>query len=176
MFDRSQLPSGVQLRQLQPHDDSRGRFVELFRQEWETGLDPIQWNYVRSTANVLRGVHVHRRHGDYLTLLMGRAEVGLRDLRTDSPTVGLSSRVELTGEEPTALVIPPGVAHGFWFTEPSLHVYAVTHYWDLEDEISCRWSDPELELPWRPVDPHLSGRDASAGSLKKMIEILHATT
>jgi hypothetical protein len=98
----------------------------------------IQWNAVRSEAGVLRGVQVHVRHEDYLTLPYGRASVGLRDLRQDSPTEGLSAMVELSGDEPASLVIPRGLAHGFYFREPSLHIYAVTEYWDPDDKPAGR--------------------------------------
>lgn len=169
------MPDGARLIPLDPHDDLRGRFVEMFRQEWNTGVEPIQWNYVQSAANVLRGVHLHPTHGDYLIVAMGRAQVGLRDLRKGSPTEGLATTFEMYGAEPAALVVPPGVAHGFWFAESSLHVYSVTHYWDLEDELACRWNDPELEIPWRQGEPLLSDRDATAGSLSEMIDAANAT-
>ena len=112
-------------------------------------MNPIQWNAVRSEVGVLRGVHVHVRHRDYLTLPYGRAVVGLRDLRQGSRTEGLSVFVELSGDEPASLVIPCGVAHGFYFHEPSLHVYAVTEYWNPDDELGCHWADPELESAGR---------------------------
>ena len=120
------LPAGVVVLPLEAHNDERGTFTELYRLEWETGVTPIQWNAVRSDAGVLRGVHVHLRHDDYLTVPYGRAAVGLRDLRRGSPTEGLSGLVELGGDQQAALVIPHGVAHGFYFLEDSLHVYAVT--------------------------------------------------
>lgn len=175
MFDPDRMPDGVQLISLLPHDDHRGRFVELFREEWNTGVEPIQWNFVRSAANVLRGVHLHPRHGDYLTVAMGRAQVGIRDLRKGSPTENLATSFEMDAAYPCALVVPPGVAHGFWFAEPSLHIYAVTHYFDLDDELACRWNDPDLELRWEPVDPILSERDATSGSLREMIDAASAT-
>ena len=108
----------------------------------------MQWNAVWSEAGVLRGVHVHVRHDDYLTVPVGRASVGLRDLRRGSPTEGLTALVELGREQPGALVIPHGVAHGFYFHEPSLHVYAVSEYWDPADELACNWADPELGIEW----------------------------
>ena len=60
----------------------------------------MQWNAVWSEAGVLRGVHVHIRHDDYLTVPVGRASVGLRDLRRGSPTEGLSALVELSARAP----------------------------------------------------------------------------
>jgi dTDP-4-dehydrorhamnose 3,5-epimerase len=166
------LPAGTFLRPLEPNLDERGSFTELYRAEWGTGVTPIQWNAVRSEAGVLRGVHVHLRHDDYLTVPVGRADVGLRDLRRGSPTEGLSTLVQLGGERPGALVIPHGVAHGFYFHEPSLHVYAVTEYWDLSDELACRWDDPELEIPWPVLSARVSERDASSQPLRALLDEL----
>jgi dTDP-4-dehydrorhamnose 3,5-epimerase len=109
---------------------------------------PVQWNAVSSNAGTLRGIHLHPRHDDYLVTLKGRVSVGLRDLRRESPTEGMSVLIGLSEDPLSALLIPHGVAHGFYFHEPSLHLYAVTTYWDTTDELACRWDDPELEIPW----------------------------
>jgi dTDP-4-dehydrorhamnose 3,5-epimerase len=166
------LPAGTILRPLKPHRDDRGTFTELYRGEWDTGVSPIQWNAVRSEAGVLRGVHVHIRHDDYLTVPIGRAVVGLRDLRRGSPTEGLSALVELGDDRAGALIIPHGVAHGFYFFEPSLHVYAVTEYWSPSDELGCRWDDPELEIPWPVRSARISRRDAESQSLRGLLDEL----
>jgi dTDP-4-dehydrorhamnose 3,5-epimerase len=166
------LPAGTTLHALQPHADDRGSFTELYRAEWGTGVEPIQWNAVRSEAGVVRGVHVHLRHDDYLTVPFGRAFVGLRDLRVGSSTEGLTALVELGEDRPGALVIPHGVAHGFYFERPSLHVYAVSEYWDLSDELGCRWDDPELEIPWPVPSARVSARDAAAQPLRALLEEL----
>jgi dTDP-4-dehydrorhamnose 3,5-epimerase len=166
------LPDGVVLHPLTTHADDRGAFTELFRQEWGTGVAPRQWNAVRSEPRVLRGVHVHVVHWDYLTVPMGHATVALRDLRRDTPTAGIATTVELREDAMAAIVIPPGVAHGFYFHVPSMHVYAVTEYWDLADELGCHWADPDLELPWTVQDPHLSPRDAAAGTLDELLAAL----
>jgi dTDP-4-dehydrorhamnose 3,5-epimerase len=163
------LPAGTLLRPLEPHLDERGSFTELYRDEWRTGVMPIQWNAVRSEAGVLRGVHVHLRHDDYLTVPVGRAAVGLRDLRRGSPTEGVSALVELGEKRPAALVVPHGVAHGFYFLEPSMHVYAVSEYWDLSDELGCRWDDPELEIPWPVRSARVSERDAAGQPLRALL-------
>ena len=166
------LPSGTRVHPLATHADERGAFTELFREEWETGVRPVQWNAVASEAGVLRGVHVHVRHGDYLTVVAGSAHVGLCDLRDDSPTADMAAMVELRADAMAAIVIPPGVAHGFLFPEPSLHVYAVTHYWDEEDELGCHWDDPALRLEWPRAPRLVSSRDERAGSLAALRERL----
>ncbi|MBA2642526.1 MAG: dTDP-4-dehydrorhamnose 3,5-epimerase family protein [Actinobacteria bacterium] len=142
------LLDGVVLQRLEPHADSRGVFTELFRESWGLDIAPEQWNVVRSETNVLRGVHAHWRHADYLTVVAGRATIGLYDVREGSPTEGLGVTVELDEHQPHALTIPTGVAHGFCFHEPSVHVYAVSDEWDPADELGCRWDDSDLALAW----------------------------
>lgn len=168
------LPHDLRLTPLTPHRDDRGTFTELYRKEWETGVAPVQWNAVHTEAGVLRGVHVHPRHDDYLTVVRGRATVGLRDLREGSPSEGSAACVELRGEQPTAISIPHGVAHGFYFHEPSTHIYAVSHYWDMADELGCRWDDPGLEIPWPQDDARISPRDEELPPLQKLLTELQA--
>ena len=167
------LPAGVELRELTPHRDHRGTFVELHRAAWG-GPELLQWNAVRSAAGVLRGVHVHAVHDDYLTVPFGRVSVGLRDLRRGSPTEGAVALVELGEASPCALTIPHGVAHGFLFHEPSMHVYAVSEYFVERDELGCRFDDPDLGIPWPTTEVTLSPRDEAAGSLAALRSELDA--
>jgi dTDP-4-dehydrorhamnose 3,5-epimerase len=167
------LPAGVTLFELEPHADSRGAFTELFRESWDTGVTPVQWNVVSSERNVLRGVHAHWRHLDYLSVVSGKATVGLHDLREGSPTEGLGTAVELASGTPAALVIPAGVAHGFYFSAPSLHVYSVSHEWDPSDELGCRWDDPGLDIPWPCTEPVVSERDERLGTLRALRDAWH---
>lgn len=163
------LPDGVEVLELRGHADERGTFTELFRSEWELGVELVQWSAVRSEAGVLRGVHVHPVHHDYLTVAWGRAAIGVSDLRAGSPTPGAAAVVTLAADRPAAIRIPAGVAHGFLFLEPSLHVYAVTHSWDPADELLCRWDDPSLGIDWPGEPLHLSERDAGAPSLEEAL-------
>lgn len=166
------LPAGVRIRPLTMHRDFRGAFTEVFRDEWDAGMRPVQWNAVRSDPRVLRGVHVHLRHWDYLSLASGKASIGLRDLRSGSPTEGQALCIELSGDEMAALTIPPGVAHGFLFHTAALHFYAVSEYFDPTDELGCHWADPELGIPWPVTDVILSPRDADAPPLRVLLDRL----
>jgi dTDP-4-dehydrorhamnose 3,5-epimerase len=154
------------------HHDSRGIFTEVFRETWNTGVHPVQWNIVTSNAGVLRGVHVHIRHNDYLILLKGHASIGLRDLRKNSPTYGMTSLIEMKEDQLQTLTIPYGVAHGFYFHKSSLHLYAVSEYFNPEDELRCHWADPELKIPWPTQSAHVSDCDAGALSFNELIHQL----
>lgn len=166
------LPQGVSLRPLQTHNDERGSLAELFRTSWETGVNAVQWNYVESEEAVLRGVHVHIKHLDYFVLMSGHATIGLRDLRRDSTTEGLSAKIEMHGDALHALTIPAGVAHGFYFHERSTHIYGVSEFWQAQDELGCHWADPALEINWPNAAPVISARDAALPSLRELVESL----
>jgi dTDP-4-dehydrorhamnose 3,5-epimerase len=166
------LPAGVRLEPLAMHRDDRGIFTEIFRESWQPNFCPVQWNCVKSEAGVLRGVHVHIKHHDYLALIQGRAAIGLRDLRRNSPTAGSTAVVEMSGDRHSFLIIPVGVAHGFFFHEPSLHIYAVSEYWDKENELGCRWNDPDLDIVWPTTLVKTSLKDASLPSLGKLMSQL----
>ncbi len=163
------LPQGVEIHALRVHSDARGDFTEVFRQSWTDGISPVQWNVVRSGANVLRGFHLHIRHADYLLMLGGSMRLCLLDMRPEATTHGLTAALDLDATTPQGIVIPPGVAHGFYFVRPSMHLYCVSHYWSHGDELSCRWDDPDLALDWGgAVNPIVSDKDEKAGTLQTM--------
>ena len=163
------LIDGVTVTSLAPKSDGRGVFTEVFRAEWPTQIAPIQWNVVTNAANVLRGFHVHASHVDYLTVLDGELLLGLRDIRPESPTHGRAEMLSLNVEAAVAITTPPGVAHGFYFPRPSRVLCSVSHYWNIADELGCRWDDPEIGIRWPTSSPVLSERDQSAGSFREMV-------
>ncbi len=66
--------SGVSILSLETHRDTRGSLTEIYRQSW-CDTQHVQWNHVNNEANILRGVHVHPLHKDFLIVLFG--ELGL---------------------------------------------------------------------------------------------------
>lgn len=164
------LPFGVVSKEFITHKDARGTFTEVFREEWQSGISPVQWNIVKSKAGVMRGVHAHICHDDYLILLEGHALIGLQDLRKGSPTEGLAVIVEMDGSKLSHLLIPHGVAHGFYFRTSSMHLYAVSEYWNPNDELRCHWTDPELRIPWPFLSAQLSEHDENAPSFRELAE------
>lgn len=162
------LPAGVRWCPLKTHADSRGNLTEVFRQEWHGELKPVQWNYVRSAPGVLRGVHMHITHWDYVITLEGHAHIGLVDLRAGSPTENRSTLLKVTSAALGGIVIPPGIAHGFYFPVESKHLYGVSATYDPKDELGCMWNDPGLGLEWPVKKPILSQRDIEAGTLAEL--------
>lgn len=162
---------GVLVRPLERLDDDRGTLTEVFRDEWTIPIQPTQWNIVQSEPGVVRGVHCHVIHTDYLTVVAGELILGLFDARAGSSTFGVSELHRIPALT-DGIVVPVGVAHGFCFEVPTTMAYGVSHVWNLADELGCRWDDPDLHIEWPCTDPVLSERDRTAGSLREMIDVV----
>jgi dTDP-4-dehydrorhamnose 3,5-epimerase len=165
---------GVRVVLLTAHADERGRLAEIFRDDWNVGIPVPQWTLLDTVAGGFRGVHVHFRHTDYIVVVAGQLDVGLSDLRRGSPTEGAGEIVSLRGDELRALVIPPGVAHGFHSRVATTALAGTSHLYDPGDDLGCRWDDPALAIPWQEPPAVLSERDRTAGSLADLLAALEA--
>jgi len=123
-----------------------------------------------SKTRVLRGMHVHLVHTDVCILLAGRSLMAVRDFRHESPTFRATQLVEIkTGAE--AWVLPPGVGHAFYALSDASLLIGVSHYWNTDDELACRWDDPAIGIDWPDADPLISERDRGASSVAALEEV-----
>lgn len=167
--EKQEVPDGVQIVPLAMNQDYRGCFTELLRRSWLPHFEPNQINFVVSEPNVLRGVHVHRHHSDFLVFVKGTAIVALKDLRRSSDTYLGGGLFTFHDTALQGIFIPPGVAHAFYFPSGGAHLYAVDRYFDGSDEFGCRYDDPQLGLWWPCSNPLLSPRDRSLPSLGELL-------
>jgi dTDP-4-dehydrorhamnose 3,5-epimerase len=163
---------GVKIKQLKSHQDERGFFTEIFRDSWALGSPALQWNFVKSKADVLRGFHVHKKHSDYLTIANGKMLLALHDFRRNSKTYQQSCFMLISDKDPHMVSVPVGVGHGFYFEQPSMHIYGVSEYFDSSDEFGCAWDDEKLNLNWPCKNPALSTRDKNAMSYTQLLNHL----
>jgi dTDP-4-dehydrorhamnose 3,5-epimerase len=163
------LPAGVRAYPLLPNLDVRGSVTEIFREEWNPGPRPVQWNAVVSGSGIMRGVHVHARHDDYIAVVRGRVAIGLTDLRRASPTAGLGFVVDVHEKDPLAVAIPAGVAHGIYTFDDSVLMYGVSQYYDPTDEFVCDWREPGLGIEWPVSEAIISDRDALGRTLTDVL-------
>ncbi len=91
--------------------------------------------------------------------------IGLLDLRENSTTFNQSQLVNLNGNEKQAIIIPNGVAHGFYSPKASAHIYGVDEYWNIADELGCHWESTRKFISWPCTKPILSERDNTAEDL-----------
>ena len=155
------------------HQDSRGYFMETFRQSIfdSYGLDIsfVQDNQSFSKRGTLRGLHyqVNYPQGKLVRVLKGEIFDVAVDLRKGSSYFGRWVGEILSVENRKQLWIPPGFAHGFLvLSEIAEMSYKCTDYFHPEDDHSLLWSDPDIAIRWPHVDGEIlvSEKD-SAGKL-----------
>ncbi|HCB34193.1 MAG TPA: dTDP-4-dehydrorhamnose 3,5-epimerase [Acidimicrobiaceae bacterium] len=153
--------AGVIVATPQVHSDDRGLLVETFRREWlPAGAgEMVQANRADRRAGTVVGLHYHLRQADYWYAPAGTARAVLHDLRTGSPTDGVTMTVALGDSAHRGVYIPAGVAHGFAALTDVTLTYLVDRYYDPADELGVAWDDPDVAADWGVAQPVLSERD-----------------
>lgn len=157
------LPDGVALMPLKSHADHRGDLTEVFRNEWHSSPLPAEWIVSRAQANALRGVHVRRHSWAYACAIAGEVIVGLHDLRPH-PSAARSVMFRLSSAPLHLLVIPSGIAYGFYSPQGATLILGSSESSNSPDQLACRWDSPELSLNWPCAAPELSAEDRVAGN------------
>lgn len=155
-FVRTQIPDIVIIEPT-VHGDSRGYFVETFRQDkleefLGYKINFCQDNESKSSRGVLRGLH-YQLHPAAQTKLVrviqGRVLDVAVDIRKNSPTFGQHVAVELSSENKKQMLVPRGFAHGFVVLEDdTVFAYKVDNYYSPENDRGIAFNDPSLNINW----------------------------
>lgn len=163
---------GVVSVPLQRHEDARGWLCEMYRLSWAKHVPALQVNVMRSLAGSLRGSHVHGKHTDYFYLASGEAVFSLYDVRKNSSAYRSGRLIPMSAGTPQALIVPPGVVHGVYFSVDSVLVTVESDYYNPKEEFRVKWNDQTLGMPWPCEAPILSPEDAKAPLFDEMIRNL----
>jgi dTDP-4-dehydrorhamnose 3,5-epimerase len=147
---------GVWIIDPKRHGDSRGYFMESFKQnEFEAHIGHVNFvqdNESMSHRGVLRGLHLQRGEWGQAKLVrvsQGRIIDVAVDMRKGSPTYGRHVAVELSQENGRQMFVPRGFAHGFIvLSEIAQFQYKVDNYYHPEAECTLRFDDPDLGIDW----------------------------
>ena len=160
--------AGVWEVHTEPRADARGSFTRLYCAEAfdaaMPGLCFVQTNlsFTRQRGTV-RGLHLQRAPAQEYKLvrcLRGRVFDAAADLRAASPTYGRCVTMELCETRHVALLIPPGVAHGFQaLTDEVQLLYQHSCAFDAKLDDGVRHDDPLLAIDWPLPVCGLSPRD-----------------
>jgi dTDP-4-dehydrorhamnose 3,5-epimerase len=149
--------------------DDRGFFLETFQAARYAahGMPTAfaQDNLSRSVRGTLRGLHFQEPDGQgkLVQVIRGVVLDVVVDVRCGSPTFGRWIGVELSGDQPRQMWIPPGFAHGFCVSSESADFwYKCTTPYAPQSERSIRWNDPAIGIAWPTDKPLLSKKDAEA--------------
>jgi len=176
----TKLP-GVLIIEPEIHGDHRGFFVETWHQERYAalGIDLpfVQDNHSRSGHRILRGLHAQigaSAQGKLVRVIVGAVYDVAVDVRIGSPTYGQHIAVDLTAENKHQIWVPPGFVHGFCVTseEGAEIEYKCTKLYDADSDLTVRWDDPALGIPWPIKEPILSAKDQDAPLLAEVADRL----
>jgi len=169
------------------HGDSRGYFVETFRQDgFEAVLgyhvNFIQDNESKSSKGVLRGLHFQTppyAQSKLVRVIEGEVLDIAVDIRQDSPTFGQHVAVKLSGTNKHQLFIPRGFAHGFLvLSDTATFAYKVDNYYAPDCDSGLAYNDPDLAIDWllAAEQLQLSAKDTQQLSFKSLIPVFHYQT
>lgn len=143
---------GVKIKKLLKHADDRGYFMEVLRDD-DQWLERFgQMSTALSYPGVIKAFHYHKKQDDLWFFPKGNAQVVLYDLRKDSLTYKQTDVYYMGDNNPIALFIPRGVAHGYRVlgNEPAIITYLTTLSYNPNDpdEYRIRYNDPDIGFDW----------------------------
>ena len=171
--------SGVLLVHLDSVSDERGTFTRTFCAEEfvAAGLDPVVAQCSVSTNRLegtLRGMHLQRSpHGEtkLIRCTAGAIFDVAVDTRPDSATFGHWLGFELERSDALALVLAPGIAHGFLTLTTDAEIqYQISQNYHPDAVVGFRWDDPAVGIRWPSRPTAISDRDELLPSLAMMHE------
>lgn len=151
--------------------DNRGSLTKVFAEqmfsERFSGIDTKEVFYTSSSRGVMRGMHLQHpslQQWKIVSVLAGTVLDVLLDLRQDSATFGDSVSLTLQEGSGVAVVVPPGVAHGYLVeSESATTLYLVSTEYEADQEIGVHFDSFGFDWPER--EPILSSRDEALPSL-----------
>jgi dTDP-4-dehydrorhamnose 3,5-epimerase len=162
--------AGVVVVDIEPVHDDRGYFARLHCPDEfaEAGypFSPVQTSLSRNHAShTLRGLHYQSGadgEAKLVRVVRGRAFDVAVDLRFDSWTHRKWTSVELSADNGRAILLPPGVAHGFLTLEPDTDVlYQIDQSYQPGLERGARWDDAAFNIAWPAQPAVISTRDSA---------------
>lgn len=159
--------NGVKLIHCFSSFDPRGGFTKIFNDlDYKIAGINVEINetyYSISNKNVIRGLHFQLppfEHAKIVHIITGSVIDVLLDLRKSSDTYGKVYQFALSGEEPMALYIPVGFAHGFRTMEDNtLMLYQVSSIYEKKSDTGVLFSS--IDYDWNIENPIVSERDMS---------------
>lgn len=162
--------AGVSVIRRRRTDDARGWFSRLFCADalaaagWTWPVSQINQSST-SKAGTVRGLHYQRpphTEAKLVICLRGRAWDVALDLRSGSPSFLRWCAREISAEEGTALLIPPGCAHGFQALSDDvelLYLHSVPYV--SSHDAGVNPLDPRVAISWPMPIALMSRKDAT---------------
>tara|TARA_Y100001954_G_C15813451_1_gene606328 strand:- start:621 stop:1160 length:540 start_codon:yes stop_codon:yes gene_type:complete len=139
------------------HLDTRGFFKETYNEKVlnemvSYDLKFCQDNLVKSSKNVLRGLHFQKfnyAQSKLIQVISGKIIDVVVDLRPNSNTYLKYFKIELSAENSLLLFIPKGFAHGYLsLADETIVHYKVDEFYNATFEEGINFRDPKFNIDW----------------------------
>ncbi len=153
--------------------DERGAFYKRIDSETLNFLRFHVHEFLCSSSikGVVRGLHFQSNpisQAKIVYCTKGRIFDVLVDLRQSSPTFKKWVGIYLDEQNPYAVYIPRGCAHGFYALTDCEVTYLADNSFSKEHDYSLKWNDPEIGIKWPfSGEPILSEKDKNAVEFSK---------
>lgn len=105
--------NGVVIKKINKYEDARGWLSEIYRHD-EVDYNPAMAYISVTKPGVARGPHEHRYQSDCFVFVgPGSFDLYLWDRRAESSTRGNHVKVIVGENNPSMVIVPPGVVHGY---------------------------------------------------------------
>lgn len=145
---------GVSIIKLRQVTNDKGGLREVWRDDDPLGVSAKQ-AYVTTTApGQVKAWYKHRVQTDQITPLSGSGKLVLWDRRGENSATD-PVEIEISGDNPTLIVIPPEIWHGFRANklQPLVLLHLNSHPFDhlQTDEERLDADDPAIPYRWPPA-------------------------
>lgn len=168
---------GVLLFRLDPFEDFRGEYVEIFNEKFyqeattknlkETrfakevmNLKFVEDDISTGTKDVLKGIHGDLKTWKLVSCLQGKFYLVVINFDRDSEDYGKWQSFTLSSTNRLQVLIPPKYGNGHLvLSDYDIYHYKQSAYYDPQGQFTIKWDDPEFNIWWPIKNPILSLRD-----------------
>lgn len=168
---------GVLLIKLEPFEDFRGEYVELYNEKLynaaiaealkgtiyaKVALDLkfVEDDISTGSKGVLKGIHGDTKTWKMVSCLLGKFYLVVLNFDKNSKDYGKWESFTLSGTNRYQVLIPPNHGNGHLvLSDYDIYHYKQTAYYDPDNQFTIRWDDPEFKIWWPTKNPILSLRD-----------------
>ena len=142
---------GVHIKKLIKHEDHRGFFAEILKENDKFFKHIKQTSYTETNPGIIKAFHYHKLQDDIWFIAKGKAKVVLFDLRNDSETKHKTQIIETDENNPLLIFIPKLVAHGYQVlgNKPVCLFYHTTESYNPDDEHRIPFNSKLINFKWQ---------------------------
>ena len=109
--------------------------------------------YTISKKGVIRAIHfqLEKPQPKLMRCISGRVYHVIVDLRPESETFGQWRSFDLSGDNPTCLLVPSGFGQGYLVIEDSVMSYKASEVFCASGDSGIMYDDPDIGINW-PYD------------------------